>query len=603
MSYVVIALLSLLSEYFLGVWLFHIPMYWPAIIWHGVITAVSFCAFSAIWEGIKNNGYGYDWKSTYIGAAVIAALLIVGFFVDASNWPIVNASAYRNLGDVTVSNKSIDAVSQKNIRLLPKASAAQIGKQAIGKGNIGSRYELDEDHYDVQMVNGTIYWVAPLEFRGFLTWNSTGGISPGYVMVNAEDKFAAPKLVEGKKMRYTWGAWFSSNYLRYMYLAKGYRNVGLTEPTFEVDDNGKPYYVISLTRPTLGFNGPKLLGAAILDPETGEVKRYSVDKLPKWVDRAFPEEMAKIYTNNWGKYVSGWWNSIVGIDVQEISSVEVDDGEEEHREFQDVFLVHNKENDDPVWVTGMTSPSKKDTSLTGYMAINSRNGKMTYYPAKTGSLGNESAVIKSVDSDKVVSIQKTYRASQPIFYNIYGVESWVVPVLSKNNIVEMVAIVYANDTRQVAVGETKQEALENYKDLLSEIKATGIVPTDAKDTKKIAGKIIRITDATINGSTRFYLLIDSDQTKLFEVSSRNTEILGSQVGDRVQITYDDTSEDRVAVKSFDDLELNLTKSQPQREYEQQVQQQKTKSMDELKKQQEELQKQINDTKKQMDELQ
>ncbi|MDO7205712.1 hypothetical protein Q5M85_18020 [Paraclostridium bifermentans] len=44
-----------------------------------------------------------------------------------------------------------------------------------------------------------------------------------------------------------------------MYL-KGYTNVGMTDFTLEIDDKGKPYWVVSLYENAVGYGGQNAIG-------------------------------------------------------------------------------------------------------------------------------------------------------------------------------------------------------------------------------------------------------------------------------------------------------------------------------------------------------
>jgi hypothetical protein len=595
--------ITLLLEWFCMLWWWSAPTYlafWPV---HILFMGVVYGLVSGIGDAGGEDGQLSGSTTFGIVVAIIGLLLwiVLGLFGSTS---FTRADAFRDLGNVTVSDKPLDIADVRHIRIVPKESAAWIGNQIIGKGNLGAQFVVE--NYYIQRVNGGLYWVAPLEFRGFWAWRQTNYTSPGYIMVSAEDVNAPPKLVDNRKMVYTLGAWWGNNVYRHTYF-NGYMGASLGEAVFEIDDTGKPYYVIPVRQPQICMGGMKMTEVAILDPETGDVKPYTADKLPKWVDRAFPEDMAKDYAHYWGRYTHGWLNASFGQkDVQELSRVESDSKKEKEDEetntLQDIFLVYNKLEDRPIWVTGMTSPSRKDAALTGYMTADSINGKMIFYPV-TG-VGNEQAVINAVEAAPEVAIQKNYHAAQPILYRIYDTDTWVVPVLSPSHIVEKVAVVYGPDLRHVSIGRTKEEALDGYKDLLAEVKQTGFVPTELKTVEELTGKVTRISWDLVEGKSRYYILVDSHPNQIFEITKAVSSVVAiTKVGDRVALTYFDNGEDTVAVKNFNNLEIKLTKSQPQKEHEAAVKTRNDKVVKdleakkkELAKQQAELDKQLKDSK-------
>lgn len=70
-------------------------------------------------------------------------------------------------------------------------------------------------------------------------------------------------------------------------------NRGITDLTFELDDNGNPYYTATIYENKVGMSGQKAVGTAIVNPETGEVKKYTVENTPKWVDRIQPQSFVE----------------------------------------------------------------------------------------------------------------------------------------------------------------------------------------------------------------------------------------------------------------------------------------------------------------------
>lgn len=584
MSVFVYVLIGLFLDWFLLGWWLNVPIMWPSIIWHIFWTSSFTFASAFLHNGIKDDYFDLDTENKAITAPLTVACvalviaILIGMFAG-----VFNASALRNLGNVEVSDQKIEVADIQHIRVVPKESAEWIGNQVIGKGNLGSIYHPGE--YNVQQIHGTLYWAAPLEFNSFMSWfDASGGISTSYIKVNAEDINAPAELVEGQKMRFLSSAWFGNNISRYIYFS-GYWSYKQSDPVFEVNDEGKSFIVVALSRPSVGFTGDVLKKVAIVNTETGEISTYLPDETPEWVDQAFPMQFALDRANWWGRYVHGYGNTIPffgsHLDQTTVSQSGVNN-------IQDVFLVHNKLTSRPVWINGMTSASSTDNAMTGLMTTDSVNGKMTFYPIN--SVGNEKAVIGAVEAAPDVSIQKSYHAAQPIIYNIYGEDSWVVPVLSTNHITEKVAIVYAKDTRHVAIGNTKAEALNAYKNLLVSIRAGGVVPSESEINKQISGKVSRIVLIDTNGNLAGYIILDELPSRQFQVPrSVSEEIVNSRDGDLVTMSYVDTTEGTVPVRKFDNLSLSFAKSDEQQVYDDKQAATTAKTIDELKKEQLELQ--------------
>ena len=88
----------------------------------------------------------------------------------------------------------------------------------------------------------------------------------------------------------------------------GYCTTGLTDYTFEIDDKGKPFWVVTKFEKKIGFSGNDAVGVVVVDAQTGEFREYSIANTPKWVDRIQPIDFVEEQLNDWGDYVHGYWN-------------------------------------------------------------------------------------------------------------------------------------------------------------------------------------------------------------------------------------------------------------------------------------------------------
>ena len=160
-----------------------------------------------------------------------------------------------------------------------------------------------------------------------------------------------------------------------------------------------------------------------------------------------------------------------------------------------------------------------------------------------------------------------------------------------------------SDTQKVAIGRTVDEAEQNFKTLIAEMKATGFVPGTGRVIKEAQGKVTRISQEVSDGQSRFFLMIDQVPTKIFDIPKAvSPEILITQPGDPVVMTFFDTTQERVAVKNFDNLNLNLSKSEPQKIHEKAVATEKAESRAEVEKRANELKEQMESLQEQLKEL-
>ena len=212
-------------------------------------------------------------KNNFIIALILLVLVIVvPFFITT---PILHASAYKNLiGEVTESEftEDVSPVNVNDIRIVDEGMAMKLGEKKIG---------------EIPSVNGELYWVAPLVHRDIIKWITNLDGTDGYVMVSATDPqdVRLVQSLDGKpiKIKYQPEAYFLQDLHRYLYL-KGIVNYGMTEFTLEIDDNGRPYWVVTLYDHKVGFSGSDAVGVAILDAQTGDLNVYDIENTPKWVD-------------------------------------------------------------------------------------------------------------------------------------------------------------------------------------------------------------------------------------------------------------------------------------------------------------------------------
>lgn len=504
---------------------FGMPALLPGYAWLVLILPLALNAAYSLVEGTATQAFrGFAVCAGLLTAALLAAV------VFRSVIPVTRTSALRDLSRASATTRPLSAIDVAHIRLVPIENADWKARKAIG--NLGINYEVGE--LSVQRVGGRLFWVAPLEFRGFWKWLSFK-TSPGYILVDAEDPQRPAEVRTGFKLRYLQSAFFFQNLRRHTYMSFG--RYWPVEPSFELDDNYRPWFVYSMLRPSIGLGGEKVAGAAIVDPQTGSMQFYPIGKAPAWVDRVIPETTAEKYNVWYGRYVHGFWNSVfTQRDVHQPTGYG-DQG-------ADVFGVISSGRF--FWFTGHTSPTTRDDSLVGYSMLDAHSGKMTYFMTDHGLL-NDTAAVSAVNAN--VSNYRGWHGAQALFYNLYGAESWVVPVLSEDDKFQGVGIVHAR-SGQTFFGTTKEEALVNYKQWL----ATGRqndVPSQQSQEKTITAAVVRISSANSGSTTLFYFTL-AGSDKIFTAHVGNSaEVPLTRAGDTVTIEYMDTAEKVTPVSKFD----------------------------------------------------
>lgn len=474
-----------------------------------------------------------------IAIALIIYIVAVPFITST---PILHAKAYRNLiGDVKESEftEDVSPVSVKDIRLVDEDMAMKLGDKKLGESPaLGSVSKLGKFH--IQSVKGELYWVAPLVHRDIVKWITSLEGSNGYVMVSASNPqdVRLVQSIDNKpvKIVYQPDADLHQDLQRHMYI-NGILNVGITDLTLEINDEGRPYWVASLYEHKVGYSGANCTGVAIVDAETGSVKRYSIKDTPKWVDRIQPQDIVANQIDNWGRYIRGFLNSAISEEGVLVPT-------------EGTSLVYGNDNKS-YWYTGITS-SGGDESTIGFMLVDSRTKEAKLYKQPGAT---ESAAMKSAEG-KVQ--QMNYEATFPVMYNILGKPTYVSSLKDKAGLVKMVAFISVEDFSVLGLGETKEEALRNYRDSL-ESQGNNVNLENDTTREEVEGTITRINSDVKNGNTSYYLTIDSKNEVIFKGSSKvSNELTLSQIGDKVKIAFQKGEQNLVDIIEFNNLNIGET---------------------------------------------
>jgi len=207
-------------------------------------------------------------------ALSLVGLLIVPFM---TSFAAFHAGKYYNLpGDVVIGEFSEDvaAIDMSQVRRVDARLARNVADKRLGEDRgLGSRVQVGR--MSIQTVNGKLFWVGPLNHSKFRRWLDNRAGTPGYVMVSASNENDVKLVMELNEkplnIRYNKGAYFSDKPERHVY-DNGYATHGQTDWTFEIDDQGRPHYVITDYKKRVGFKGADALGVIVLDVQTGGVE-------------------------------------------------------------------------------------------------------------------------------------------------------------------------------------------------------------------------------------------------------------------------------------------------------------------------------------------
>lgn len=473
--------------------------------------------------------------------ALFAAILVIA--------PIVDASGLRDVVDVRISNTLPPSANLAHVRVVPEESAIFAGNKVVGQ--LGTYYRVGD--FNVQVERGRapgdekLVWVAPLEFHGIVQWLSRR-TSPGVIVVSAENPDAPAELRQRAPMRFIPSAPLNDNLYRHVYLSYGFQQI--LETTLQLDDRGDPQYLATLGRPTIGWSGQKVTGVVIVDAATGAMRHYrrgEFDRLPRWVSRVYPPQVALDYNRWFGKFVHGMWNYLLAK--------------------RDVHVPARNEvfgllaGDRFVWFVDHTSPAS-DQSMTGFTYMDTVGGNLTYYTSSGGEFNSRGAE-DAVASNPIVRQGKLV-PTQPLLYNAYQQNTWVVPLVAPDTgKYQTLALVQAANGRVVlgsaASSSPQNDAFARYTALLGVVpgggrsaSASSVAEQSAGIERAFGGVIERIAPAS-GGSVYFTL---RGMRQIFAADASDPKALLARSGDRVRFRSSPSGGKVASVLDFRDETLS-----------------------------------------------
>ena len=183
--------------------------------------------------------------------AVIAVYLI-GSLLSS---PIVNAKKYQKLlsvedGEFT---KDIEELSYDQIPLLDRDSATLLGNRKMGSMiDMASQFEVDNIYSQINYQDKPVR-VSPLRYANAIKWltNRAEGI-PAYITIDmATQTTELVKLEDG--IKYSTSEYFNRNI--YRHLRFKYPTYIFNELSFEIDEEGIPYWVCPVKKFNIGLFG------------------------------------------------------------------------------------------------------------------------------------------------------------------------------------------------------------------------------------------------------------------------------------------------------------------------------------------------------------
>lgn len=487
--------------------------------------SVVYCITAVITSGIyrqAENGKTF-WKllkgSCIVPLIVIGAVFVIYVVGGLLSSVVIRSGAYAKLitvetGDFT---QDIEEISFDQIPMLDRDSAEKLGDRKLGElADMVSQFEV-ADNYTQINYKGRPVRVTPLRYGDIFKWlnNRSAGL-PAYLIIDmVTQEVDVVRLPEG--MHYTTAEHFSRNL--YRHLRFQYPTYIFNEPTFEIDEEGTPYWVCPRIVKRIGlFGGTDIQGAVLVNAITGESQYYT--DIPTWVDGVYSAEIIMDQYDYYGTYQGGFINSLFG---QKNVTVTTEG------------YNYIAANDDVYVYTGVTSAGSDESNI-GFILTNQRTKQTTFYSIA----GAEE--FSAMNSAEGVVQHLNYSATFPLLLNISNQPTYFMALKDYAGLVKMYAMVNVQQYQIVATGASVEECQSNYYKLLRQNKLdTGEAPILPADEDTVTGIVTVLRSAVIDGTTMYYVTLDAGNTVYCISAGEVEKVILLNVGDRITITYEPDS--------------------------------------------------------------
>lgn len=487
--------------------------------------SVVYCITAVITSGIyrqAENGKTF-WKllkgSCIVPLIVIGAVFVIYVVGGLLSSVVIRSGAYAKLitvetGDFT---QDIEEISFDQIPMLDRDSAEKLGDRKLGElADMVSQFEV-ADNYTQINYKGRPVRVTPLRYGDIFKWlnNRSAGL-PAYLIIDmVTQEVDVVRLPEG--MHYTTAEHFSRNL--YRHLRFQYPTYIFNEPTFEIDEEGTPYWVCPRIVKRIGlFGGTDIQGAVLVNAITGESQYYT--DIPTWVDGVYSAEIIMDQYDYYGTYQGGFINSLFG---QKNVTVTTEG------------YNYIAANDDVYVYTGVTSAGSDESNI-GFILTNQRTKQTTFYSIA----GAEE--FSAMNSAEGVVQHLNYSATFPLLLNISNQPTYFMALKDYAGLVKMYAMVNVQQYQIVATGASVEECQSNYYKLLRQNKLdTGEAPILPADEDTVTGIVTALRSAVIDGTTMYYVTLDADNTVYCISAGEVEKVILLNVGDRITIIYEPDS--------------------------------------------------------------
>ena len=485
----------------------------------------------------RNEGKAKTFKVLSFIPVAVACVGIIGALMSLSLFP-GNAAKYATVLNTVDHDfaSDIQEVNYSEIPVIDRDSAILLGNREMGSiPEYVSQFEISSLYSQIN-YQGTPVRVSPLGYADLFKWFTNRGTGiPAYALVDMTTQDAQIVTLGDNAIFYSQSEPLARNIDRYVQLK--YPFYMFDEKSFEIDEDGHPWWICPVQKRTIGlFGGTTIDRVVMVNATTGECTDISIDEVPEWVDRAYPAELL-IEQYNWsGAYKDGWLNSWLG----QKNVVQTTPGTDGNVGYNYIA------KDDDVWVyTGVTSATA-DNSIVGFVLVNQRTAESHFYSVAGAT---EESAMQSAEG-QVQNLR--YTATFPLLINVANQPTYFMALKDSAGLVKKFAMIDIQRYQNVAVGDTVAECQKSYEALLATngVDTGDSMPTDVKQAK---GIIATMAQAVIEGNSHYYVTLQGDPSIYDFPLPGMLEIVAYSAGDEISFTYIDAGTTAFPAQSIDSV--------------------------------------------------
>lgn len=439
----------------------------------------------------SSDGRGF-WKSASLKYKLLLYPLPILFMIGILSYfilsPVFFSESYSKMITVQEADFGEDfpETDINQIPLVDRDTAERLGSRQLGNiTDLVSQFEVAEDYTQIS-IDSHPYRVSPLEYAGFFRWlnNFQTGI-PHYIQVDNVSGEVTLQTPE-QPIKYSHSEILNRDVMRKLRFSNPFSL--FSNPTFEIDDEGNPFYVASTYKRNFFLREPEVNGVITLNAMTGETTSYDLENIPTWVDRVYSADLIMHQLTMQGHYRNGFFNSLFA-----------QKGVTEPTAGYNYLPI----GDDLYLYTGITSVVADESNI-GFVLVNMRTKEATMYPL---SAAEEFSAMRSAEG----SVQETsYTATFPLLINIKGKPMYILTLKDNSGLIKEYALVDVQNYQSVYVESSVSKLMQAY----AEDHPLDIDEIETEEKiEALSGAIDGIQAVVVDGNTIYYFTVDGQVYK------------------------------------------------------------------------------------------